>query len=77
MTILIRDDIAFQKINISNLVARWNVFPQLLATQLTGDRFITENKFCVLQVPSAVTKGDYNFLLTPHDTYFKYSINFT
>jgi RES domain-containing protein len=37
----------------------------MATTQAIGDRFVTDNKFCVLQIPSAVTQGDYNFLFNP------------
>ncbi len=37
-----------------------------------------ENKYCILKVPSAVVKGDFNYLLNPYHMDFKKveSINF-
>ncbi|MEO0333752.1 MAG: RES family NAD+ phosphorylase, partial [Bacteroidota bacterium] len=43
----------------------WNVFPHPSSTQRIGDDFVREQASCVLQVPSAVVKGDYNLLINP------------
>lgn len=66
MTIYIPDTISLQKLNISDLPIDWNTFPHPMSTQITGDKFITDNKFCVLQIPSVVTQGDYNLLINPN-----------
>ena len=66
ITIFIPDDIALQKLNISDLPTDWNTFPHPAPTQTIGDQFIAENKFCILQIPSAVTQGDYNLLINPN-----------
>jgi RES domain-containing protein len=57
--------------NILNLTeadmpADWRSNPHSGTTQQIGDHFVTENKFLVLQVPSAVVPGDYNFLVNPN-----------
>ena len=75
MTIYIPDDISNDKINISDLPADWNTFPHHVSTQVIGDLFTARNKFCVLQVPSSVTKGDYNYLINPnHSEFFRIKI---
>ena len=66
VTIFIPDEVSIQKIELSNLPHDWNTFPHPMSTQATGDNFALENKFCILQIPSVVTKGDYNFLLNPN-----------
>ncbi len=60
--------------NITNkdLPANWNKFPYLTETQLLGDKFLQENKYCLLRFPSAVVKGDYNILIDPNHSQFKY-----
>ncbi|MEI9921329.1 MAG: RES family NAD+ phosphorylase [Bacteroidota bacterium] len=63
--IFIPDDISLQKVNVADLPADWNAFPHPITTQTIGDRFVAENKYCVLQIPSAVTLGDYNLLVNP------------
>ncbi|MFT4022388.1 MAG: RES family NAD+ phosphorylase [Flavihumibacter sp.] len=66
MTLFIPDDISLYRLNISDLPGNWNEFPHPKATQAIGDRFIAAGKYCVLQIPSAVVKGDYNLLINPN-----------
>ena len=66
ITIFIPDDISLLKLNISDLPTDWNAFPHPATTQAIGDKFIAENKYCVLQIPSVVTQGDYNLLINPN-----------
>jgi RES domain-containing protein len=65
ITIFLPDNISLQKLKNTDLPKDWNVFPHPSTTQILGDHFVAENKFCVLQTPSAVTEGDYNLLLNP------------
>jgi RES domain-containing protein len=69
-TIFIPDDISIKKLNPSDLPLNWNEFPHPAATQAIGDKFVSENTFCVLQIPSAVTQGDYNLLINPNHADF-------
>lgn len=55
-----------EKLDLSLLDENWNDFPHLIQTQLLGDEFIQKNEFCVLKVPSAVVKGDFNYLINPY-----------
>ena len=71
MTIFIPDEISLLKLNAKDLPAGWNVFPPPSSTQITGDKFVTDNKYCVLQIPSSVTQGDYNILINPNHAEFK------
>jgi RES domain-containing protein len=71
VTIHIPDEIEIFKINNSILPANWNTFPHPQSTQQIGDQFITENKYCVMQIPSVVTKGDYNLLINPKHPLFE------
>jgi len=66
ITISIPDEIAILKLSKSDLPANWNEFPHPVATQSIGDKFVSDNKFCVLIIPSAVTQGDYNVLINPN-----------
>ncbi len=43
----------------------WNSLPHSQFTQNIGDKFILQNKFLILRVPSAVVKGDCNYLINP------------
>lgn len=71
MTIFIPNDISLLKLNTSDLPLDWNMFPHSPSTQTIGDKFIADNKYCVLQVPSVVTQGDYNLLINPKHSDFK------
>ena len=71
ITIFIPDNILIQKLNIADLPTNWNTFPHPSTTQIIGDQFIAYNKFCILQIPSAVTQGDYNLLINPNHPDFK------
>ncbi len=75
MTIFIPDNIPIKKLNESDLPKDWNTFPHPSSTQSIGDMFVLENKYCVLQIPSAVTMGDYNVLINPnHPDFIKIKI---
>jgi RES domain-containing protein len=71
MTLFIPDDISLHKLTTANLPIDWNVFPHPSSTQTIGDRFIADNKYCVLQTPSSVTQGDFNLLINPHHAEFR------
>lgn len=65
------DSIAVKSMEESLLSPGWDIFPHLLSTQKIGDNFIDENEFCILKVPSAVVRGDFNFLINPFHVDFK------
>ncbi len=69
-TIGLPDDILIEKISDDELPSTWNVFPHTKATQEIGDRFVAKRSSCVLQVPSVVTRGDFNLLINPHHSQF-------
>ncbi|MCK5637558.1 MAG: RES family NAD+ phosphorylase [Flavobacteriaceae bacterium] len=71
LEINIPKSIAIQNINNKDLPENWNDFPHTNKTQKMGDGFIYSNKKCILKVPSAVVKGDFNYLINPHHKDFK------
>ena len=71
-TIHIPDDTRTKVIHPKELSAGWNQFPHNKSTQVIGDNFIQENTHCLLKVPSAVTKGDFNILINPMHFEFKF-----
>ncbi|MEO7210642.1 MAG: RES family NAD+ phosphorylase [Chitinophagaceae bacterium] len=71
ITIFIPDNIPIKKLRVKDLPTGWNIFPPPLSTQAIGNKFIAENKYCVLQIPSAVTQGDFNLLINPKHPEFK------
>ena len=41
----------------------WQTFPHSNSTQMLGDKFLKEQKFLVLKVPSATVQGEFNYLI--------------
>jgi RES domain-containing protein len=66
LTIYLPDDISTEKLTKTDLPTDWNAFPHPNSTQAIGDKFVSENNYCVLQIPSVVTQGDYNSLINPY-----------
>ena len=78
MTVFIPEDILIQKLGLSDLLSEWNAFPHPTSTQAIGDKFVSVNKYCVLQIPSVVTQGHYNLLINPgHPDFSKIKITQT
>jgi len=71
LEINIPKSITAQVLSEKELPSNWNDFPHTYKTQKLGDLFITNNVYCILKVPSAVVKGDYNYLINPHHRDFK------
>jgi RES domain-containing protein len=70
MTIYIPDNISFGRVNQRELPTDWNVFPHPKSTQEIGNKCIRDNKYCLLQIPSVVTPGDFNLLINPYHAEF-------
>jgi RES domain-containing protein len=64
-TIEIPDGFEILELKAAALPPDWKTIPHPNSTQLIGDKFITEGKYPVMKVPSAVVQGDYNFLINP------------
>lgn len=72
MSILIPDDIKIKSVSVEELPSQWNrLIEYLPVTKLIGNTFIQENEYCLLQVPSAVVKGDFNILINPYHKSFR------
>lgn len=71
VTVTVPDSVAVKTIKPSELPKGWNSFPELAATQKIGDKFLSENDFCVIKVPSAVVKGEWNYLINPRHKDFR------
>ena len=65
VTLFAPDDIGMFQLAPKDLPSDWNSWPHSVSTQAIGDRFIIENKYPILKVPSAVTQGDFNLLINP------------
>ena len=71
MTIEIPDNVAIEELKSNQLKEGWNNYPHIKDTQKIGDNFIDNETACVLKVPSAVVKGDFNYLINPYHADFK------
>ena len=65
MQILVPEEIVLQKIKETDLIKGWKEFDKMPYTQSLGDQWVRELKSAILQVPSAIVRGDSNYLLNP------------
>jgi RES domain-containing protein len=65
LQIFIPDSTSIRVLQESHLPVNWNVHPPPLANQHLGNNFIREKSTCLLKIPSAVTRGDFNILINP------------
>lgn len=66
LEIEIPDPTFIEEIDISSLDEGWNDFPHRPETKEVGDEFLRKNEHPVLKVPSALVKGDFNYLINPN-----------
>ena len=64
------DSIEVEILSANRLDENWNSNPLDPQTQALGDSFIQAREICIFQVPSAVVKGDFNYLLNPNHPEF-------
>ncbi len=65
MTLEVPDAVSIRHLPDEDLPPGWQLWPPIHETRHIGDRFIEEKTTCLLRVPSAVTPGDYNYLIHP------------
>lgn len=65
ITIEIPASVNIHELAFSKLPADWKSHPHSHSTQIIGDKFIKDGKYLVMKVPSAVVKGDFNFIINP------------
>lgn len=70
VTIEIPDGLEIKLLAEVDLPPDWKEFPHPISTQAIGRDFVLEGKYCALKIPSAVTKGDFNILLSPNHKEF-------
>ncbi|MBU6157935.1 MAG: RES family NAD+ phosphorylase [Bacteroidetes bacterium] len=61
----IPENIPVLQLSKKQLPSNWNEYPHPNETQQIGDRFIRDNKFLVMRVPSVVVNEEYNYLINP------------
>jgi len=65
VTIQIPDTASILKLNEKQIPKDWRSNPHSHSTQQIGDKFVLDGTHLVLQVPSAIVPGDFNFLINP------------
>lgn len=71
VTIEVPDKLSLIKLEEITLPPDWQSFPHSDTTQKIGDQFIRDGLFLLMQVPSAVVQGEYNYLLNPNHPEFR------
>lgn len=71
LTLSIPSKVSRFQLSEEMLPSQWREFPSPAATQTVGDRFVKDNKYCLLIIPSAITRGDFNILINPNHAHFK------
>jgi len=69
--IQIPENTIIPELELSELPTDWNSIPHSYSTQEIGDKFVDEDHFLVLKVPSAVVQGEFNYLINPNHDDFK------
>ena len=60
------DDVHYQcPIKLEELPEDWKKYPHRKATKQLGDSFLKERNCLIVQVPSALVDGEFNYLLNP------------
>ncbi len=70
MTIYVPDSTSMKIIQESLLPKDWNAKPPVMASKLFGNKFISDNDYCLLKIPSATVTGDFNILINPNHKEF-------
>ena len=65
MYIEIPDDLQITVLQETDLKKGWSQFKNMPYTQQNGSLWIKENATAILQVPSVIIKGAFNYLLNP------------
>jgi len=71
MVIEIPKSIKYETVNISELKNNWFDYQNYHHTQIIGDKWIEQEKTCILKVPSSIIIKESNFLINPNHKNFK------
>ncbi|BDD11898.1 hypothetical protein FUAX_43300 (plasmid) [Fulvitalea axinellae] len=66
----IPDSLRVLHLPVEELPTGWDSLPAQPASQVVGDRLVSENVYPVLRVPSVVVRGEFNFILNPRHADF-------
>jgi len=70
------DSVSRETLGIDDLPINWAMWPHPDSTRLIGDDWLKRQSSCLLLVPSAVTRVDYNCIINPlHDDFASIKID--
>ena len=69
MTLNLSEESSIYKITSLKLTSGWQ--NNIAYSRYIGDAFLRDNKYLVLQVPSAIIKTEFNFIINPAHADFK------
>lgn len=72
MTIQFDDNIKKEKIELKDLPEDWKEFHQMPVTQAIGEKWISENKTAIIEIPSSIIEEEVNYLINPKHPDFKF-----
>jgi RES domain-containing protein len=67
----IPDNIPVFNLQKDQLPFNWNVYPHPNETQEIGDRFVKENKYLLMKVPSVIVEEEFNYLINPRHKFIQ------
>lgn len=70
MTIYVPDYTSISVIQQSSLPKGWDANVPNMSSKLIGNKFISDNNYCLLKIPSAAVSGDFNILINPNHNEF-------
>jgi RES domain-containing protein len=71
MTIECPDRIKIKTIHVHDLPPNWTDFNQMQFTQHIGEKWVRENEYAILCVPSSIVEDEVNYLINPDHHDFK------
>ncbi len=70
----IPDNLAIEVLDVAALPAHWHSCPPIDATMDLGSQWCAEARSVAIKVPSAVVRGEFNYLLNPAHPDFKHVV---
>lgn len=67
----IPENLKIKKVKPNDLSQNWYKYENYSECQEIGDRWLEEDEYCVLKVPSAIIKMESNYLINPNHNEFK------
>lgn len=64
-TVLLSEEVRIKRLSVNELPAGWDAMPYSQHTQQLGTTWLQNKSSAVLQVPSSICPGEFNFVLNP------------